>query len=156
MTAITQQIAEWLQVHFDGTDVYIVDIQHFAKRDKLQVFIDSDSTVGIETCVETSRYLETLLEESRLVGEHYTLEVSSPGVGTPFKQFRQYLKAIGKQIIITLQDGATQEGILTQATEQSVTIIPLLEKSNKKNQATPLSVSIAFSSIKFTQEKIVF
>lgn len=156
MTDISQKIAEWLPSQLKDTDVFIVDIQYLAKRDKIQVFLDADSLLDIETCVQISRYLENLLEQDKLVSPNYTLEVSSPGVGNPFKVFRQYQKAIGKTLEITLQDGSIKEGTLQTLTETNIEIIPIPEKSNKKIKIVPPPITIPFEQIKHTKEKIVF
>lgn len=150
---ITQHIEEWLQSHLEGTDIFVVEVQYFPKRDKIQLFVDADSHIGIEACVRISRYLEPLLENSGLLGQNYTLEVSSPGVGTPFKQRRQYPKAIGKVLIITLSDRTTIEGTLQAVSDTELTLLPLPQKSNK---AIPLPLQIPFSTIHTTEEKIVF
>ena len=156
MNDLSLQITTWLQARLENSDVYIVDIQYFPKRDKIQIFLDSDSHLSIDTCVEISRYLETLLEENKYVGENYILEVSSPGVGTPFKVHRQYQKAIGKTLEIVLQDNTIQEGVLQAIDELALEIAPTPEKSNKKNKLIPPAIKIPFAQIKNSKEKVTF
>lgn len=48
------------------------------------VFVDGMENIRIEQCAEISRFLEAYLEENGLVGEKYTMEVSSPGIGLAF------------------------------------------------------------------------
>ena len=78
-------------------DCYLVEVKG-PNGGKLEVFIDSDSSMTFQKCQKMSRYLEAQIEEAKWLGEKYTLEVSSPGVGNPLKLKRQYAKNIGRKM----------------------------------------------------------
>ena len=56
-----------------------------ARRPLLDVRIDrrDGSKITVDDCARVSRALEPRLDASRMVGENYVLEVSSPGVDRP-------------------------------------------------------------------------
>jgi ribosome maturation factor RimP len=101
-------LAEWL---VNMPDHFLVDIK-LLTGNKVQVFLDAEKGIKIETCVEVSRYLEKHIDENGWLGEKYILEVSSPGMDTPLKVARQYQRRIGQELSVVKLDGVKIEGIL--------------------------------------------
>ncbi len=152
MLAILQQrITELLEEKLEGTDCFVVDIKISATQ-KIQVALDADSGLTIDTCSKISRFLEKRLEAEGLVGEKYLLEVSSPGLDQPLKQFRQYQKNIGREIDVLLHNGSQLEGTLLEADENALLINKVVNKKPVKKKET----SIAFRDINRTKVKITF
>lgn len=59
-------------------------------------------------------------------GRPYNLEVSSPGVSRPLTQPRHWRKNVGRLVAVRLLDGEELQGRLTDATDSSVTLTPLV------------------------------
>ena len=118
-------------------DCFLVEMEYSNKGNKLQVFIDSDSDFGFNKCRRISRHLESHFDEHQVLGEKYTLEVSSPGLSRPLKFQRQYVKNIGRNLKVTLSDGGKVEGKISAVTDEK---IELEIKNTKRN--------INFESIK--------
>ena len=94
---IEKLLSEVLEQRFreeDLNDCFLVDVVE-KKNDRIEVYIESDATLTIDTCKKVSRYLEKQIEEHKWLGEKYTLDVSSPGVDNPLKLVRQYKKNVG-------------------------------------------------------------
>jgi len=144
MTA-KETIRELLEKHFKGTEFFLVDVKQSGA--KYQVFIDSDTTLKIAKCAETSRFLEAYLEENNLVPEAYTLEVSSPGMLSPLKHLRQYTKRIGKEIELWTEDNTHYRGTLTEIKDQSAITLNIPIKEKKKIVSSK-DVSIAIDNIR--------
>ncbi|MCC6319120.1 MAG: ribosome maturation factor RimP [Gemmatimonadaceae bacterium] len=70
-----------------------------SRRPVLDVRIDRrDGTkVTVDDCAHVSRALEPRLESSRLVGESYVLEVSSPGVERPLRHAADWRRFAGRR-----------------------------------------------------------
>ena len=69
---------------------YLVDLR-VKPTNNIKLFIDGDSGITIEKCISINRALYKKIEEMGLFPEgDFSLEVSSPGVGEPLKQHRQY------------------------------------------------------------------
>lgn len=109
-------LAEWL---VNMPDHFLVDVK-WLPGNKMQVFLDSETGIKIETCVEVSRYLEKHIDENGWLGEKYTLEVSSPGMDAPLKVLRQYHRRIGRELSVVKTDGVKLEGVLKSVDEQGM------------------------------------
>lgn len=89
---------------------------------KLEVFIDSDRGFGFDKCKKISRYLETYFDQNGTLGEKYILEVSSPGLSRPLKVRRQYVKNIGRNARIELNDGSRIEGKIESVKDSELSL----------------------------------
>ncbi len=157
MNELYPTIQQLVLDQIEGTEYFLVDIVLSPSRSKIQVFIDSDKGADIDMCAKISRFLEKNLEAKGLVGEKYLLEVSSPGIGNPFKVLRQYYKAIGRHIAVNLLDNTVVEGILAEANEQSITLhVHTNNKNKKKPQQEPQLVAFSFEQIKQVKEILFF
>ncbi len=66
--------------------------------------------VTVEDCARVSRALEAKLDAGRIVGEKYTLEVSSPGVERSLRNARDWAKFAGRTAVVTSDAvGGSQE-----------------------------------------------
>ncbi len=121
---IEEQIAKVLNERFKEEDLatcFLIDIKTSASN-KLTVFVDADDQLTIEKCRKISRFLEDKIEQNEWLPEHYTLEVSSPGLDKPLKFKRQYAKQVGRTAAIVLSDGQKIEGRIRSVSEQFLTI----------------------------------
>ena len=132
----------------DAPDHFLVEVKILPHK-KVQVFVDADNGIKIEKCVKISRFVEKVLDEEKWLGEDYTLEVSSPGMDSPLKVFRQYKRRIGREIEVLLNTGVRHEGILKSATEEKLTIEQTI-KINKKEAETE-TLEFPFADIKHTK-----
>lgn len=145
---ITQRIRTILEDLFAGgplSDCFIIDITQKGPRN-VTVFIDSDSGVTFEKCTQVSRHLEKYMDEERIFGGDYVLDVSSPGVDRPLMLWRQYPRHKGRSLIVTLKDGTTHEGQLTEVGMESISL--------QKEKAQTLN--IPFSEIEKSLVQIRF
>ncbi len=137
-------------------DCFLVEIKLNQNR-KLEVFVDCDNGLTHEKCQRISRYLESFIDEEQWLGEKYTLEVSSPGIGKALKLKRQYKKNIGRRVEINFHEGKPQTGNLIEVKEESVTIeYEIIVKEGKKKRKEMTQQVIPFENIKKTVVKVVF
>ena len=141
MNDLENKISELLSEKFtemDFSDCYLVELS-VNNRNKIDVFVDSDSGMTIGKCTKISRYLENYLDENIFIDVKYTLEVSSPGIDRPLIK-RQYLKNIGRDIEIKTKNNENFNGILESVDENGI----VLAIKNKKevNQ-----INISFENI---------
>ncbi|QQS29118.1 MAG: hypothetical protein IPM47_20155 [Sphingobacteriales bacterium] len=161
---LIEKINQWVEKEFEQSNCFLVDVKVAGQNSKIQVLVDCDTGVSIEMCAKLSRILEHKLELEKLVPEHYILEVSSPGIGTPFKVRRQYLKSLNRCLELTLQNGKLIEGVLVQTTETGIRLKKSTEKKVKgrlikteaNNDEGEKIIEIAFEEIKTATEKIIF
>lgn len=114
----------------EGTDRFVVEVNTNTDN-RILVFIDSDTGVAIENCIELSRFIENQLDREK---EDFELNVSSSGVGQPFTLLRQYQKYIGKAVQIKLSDGTQLKGFLQSANETQIEFLDQAKNKNKKSK----------------------
>ena len=97
----------------EGSDKYLVAVT-VSPADLINVEIDSDSNVDIDTCARITRQIESVFDRD---AEDYELEVGSAGLTSPLKVFRQYRKNIGNDMEVLTRDGRKLRGVLAEAAE---------------------------------------
>ncbi len=115
-------------------DCFYVDTKIAGK--KIEVFIDKDGGISFDVCKKISRVLEEIFDEKLPFGDNYTLDVSSPGVGSPLKLSRQYINNIGRQIEVKSGEDKIK-GLLKDANDESCTVeieTVVLEGKKKKKE----------------------
>ena len=155
---IEHKIAESLKERFtqeDLNDCFLVEIKESPSNSKIEVFVDSDSTLTLKKCQIISRYLEKQIEENGWMPEKYLIEVSSPGVGNPLILRRQYVKNIGRKVEVKTNDGDTIKGKLTEVENDTLTIVKAASGKGKKKVGEKI-FSIAFDQIKTAKIKVSF
>lgn len=156
MISLTEKLTALLEQKFQEEEfshLFLVELKH-STNDVIQIFLDSDSSVTYEYCVKLSRYLEGHIEEGGWLGEKYTLDVSSAGVGAPLQFKRQYVKNIGRNVSVEVKDDHKHiKGVLTEVNEDSV-VVEYEEKvkieGRKKKELTTIRKEVPFDNIKKT------
>jgi ribosome maturation factor RimP len=128
----------------DRPDLFLVDVQMHGSG-ILSILVDGDNGVAISDCVAISRHVGFHLEEENAIEQAYRLEVSSPGIDTPLKSFRQFQKNINRSLKIKLKSGNAKEGKLMEVEESSVTIQESVKEKGKK--AAIIETLIPFEDI---------
>jgi ribosome maturation factor RimP len=139
---------------------FLVDLR-IKPTNNVKVFLDGDSGITIEKCVQVNRKLYKKLEESAMFPDgDFSLEVSSAGLDEPLKSLRQYKKNIGRQVEVQFQDGSLKEGQLMAVNEEGIVLEVATGKvSNGKLQTKKKEISshtYLFNNIKSTKIQIVF
>ncbi len=139
----------------DGTELFIVDMT-VKPSNKIIIEIDSLKGVSIDECAQVSSKLATKLNRDI---EDFDLEVSSPGLGLPFKVFQQYQKNIGKQVSVLMKTGTKYTGKLVEAGMSSVKVEvqdKIRGEGKKKSEVIIIEKEILLSEIKVTKAIINF
>lgn len=120
----------------------------------IKIFIDSDEGMSIEKCVRYNRKLYAQIEEKALFPDgNFSLEISSPGVDEPLKTHRQFVKNIGRKVLVVFNDDTEKEGKLLEVTEADVLIEQTIGKGKK---AETKQFVIPFDNIKKTIVQVEF
>jgi ribosome maturation factor RimP len=111
---------ELIEAHLEDilseTGCFLVEIR-VDKNNRILIHVDRESGVSIDDCVLISRGLESKLDRDV---EDFALEVSSPGLDSPFRVIEQYNKNIGKKVRILTNEGNTLEGMLQVADDTGI------------------------------------
>lgn len=136
-----EQIISLCEEALDGTDRFVVEAKVKAGN-VITVFIDSDTTIDIDSCVELSRFIESKLDREV---EDYELSVSSAGLDNPLRLPRQFQKHIGEDIVVKLNTGGKTCGKLLGFDEKGISIEE--KPARKKKNAEPTVATLEFIEI---------
>jgi ribosome maturation factor RimP len=141
-----EKIAQLVSEKIQNKDLFLVDVV-IKGRNRISVFLDSDTGVKIKDCAEISRHIESNLNREE---EDFELEVSSAGLDQPLKLFRQFQKNVGKDLKILTDDEKSFVGLLKSIeNKQLLFVIP----ANKKLKTPEQEIVVSFGEIR--EAKIV-
>ena len=132
--------------------LFLIDIS-ISDSYKIVVTLDGDNGVTLQDCIDVTRAIEGNLDRE---AQDYALEVASVGVGSPLKLVRQYIKNIGRELDVVLQNGTKFCGEIVEVTENTVILCHREMKKlevKKKKELVEEKYDLAFSDIK--EAKIV-
>ena len=120
----------------DQEDLFLVDIikKGNDRSGKLIVLLDGDQGISINQCATVSREVSRYIDEEIDLDIPLTLEVSSAGLDHPITLNRQYVKNIGKEIKITLNDQSIIEGKLEKVDDSSIVLEKVLDPRKKTTE----------------------
>jgi ribosome maturation factor RimP len=97
--------------------VFLIDIS-ISDTYKVVITLDGDTGVNLQDCIDIAREIENNLDREV---QDYALEVASVGVGTPLIMTRQYIKNIGRTLIVKTSS-ETIEAELTAADDLKIVL----------------------------------
>ena len=134
-------------------DIFLIEIK-VKPINNIKIYLDADEGLGIERCIKINRALYKIMEEMGFFPEgDFSLEVSSPGIGEPLKQHRQYIKNKGREVEVVLTDDTKKSGKLMEVTGENITVETIEGKGKKMVIANE---EIPFLNIKQTKVLIKF
>jgi ribosome maturation factor RimP len=141
------------KVEADGYFLVSTDVK---PSNQILVYIDGDHGVPIEYCIQVSRMIENAFDREK---EDFALEVSSAGIGQPFKVPRQYVKNIGRNIEVMTKDLKKITGILTSASDTAFAVKEekmVKPEGKKKKELQVITHDFKFDEVKYVKEIIKF
>lgn len=139
MSSVVETVTAMVTPILEEPNFELVEVE-FVKEGKswfLRVFIDKDGGIDIEECAWVSEKLSEKLDaaDPDPIPQAYFLEVSSPGAERPLKKEKDYEKALGEYIYVSLYqpvDGEKQyEGFL-QSVDAEQLILKIRIKTREK------------------------
>jgi ribosome maturation factor RimP len=123
-----------------GYDLEGLTVTPAGARRQLRIVVDSDNGVDLDAVAAISRAVSEQLDattgaQDPMGSLPYTLEVSSPGIGSALTQPRHFRRAAGRLVSVQLSDGAKQTWRVLAADDAAVTF--LLGASSTQQRAVP-------------------
>ena len=106
-TGLIERLTELSERAAKGTGIEIAEVQlrGAGKARLLRVYIDKPDGITHGDCELVSDRLSKLLDEEDAVpGGGYTLEISSPGVERKLSRPRDFERAVGQKICLSVRD----------------------------------------------------
>lgn len=141
------KVMEVVKETLEGGPLFLVGMK-ITPDNRIFIDIDGDEGVTIDDCIELSRKVENSLNRDE---EDFELNVSSAGADSPLKMPRQYKRHVGRELSVTTNEGEKNEGVLTEADEQGIT---LKTRGTKKQAGEELHYK--YSEIKTAKVVIKF
>lgn len=148
-----KEIEKLVDEKIAGTDLFLVEVK-VSLGNAISISIDAPNGIGIKQCIEVSKHVEEQFDREE---EDFSLEVSSPGIGLPFRVNQQYQKALNRTVEVLFSDGIKQQGKLIQVNETNFTIeFTVKEKPEgaKRPKELTKNKEISFDEVKSTTEII--
>jgi len=150
----TAEIVKLVEQLLQEEPVYFLVSVAIKPVNNISLFIDGDSGITIEKCVRINKALYKQIVETTLYPDgEFSLEVSSPGLDEPLKLNRQYIKNIGRSLMVELVDGKKVEGKLIAADNVGIELEEELGKGKKKEV---VKHAFLFDQIKESKVNVVF
>lgn len=145
---LEQTIAEIVEKHLPDDSHFVVEVKvnQAGYKTLLNILIDADHGLNIDSCAKVSRQVSEEIEAKELISDAYTIEVSSPGVDYPLSSRRQYSKNQGRNLKVQQESGEVLEGVLKEVGQMGIVLI--VKRKEKGKKATEEEISIAFDQIK--------
>ncbi|MBS1535627.1 MAG: ribosome assembly cofactor RimP [Bacteroidetes bacterium] len=134
--------------------LFLIDLT-ITDAGKINVNIDGDNGVTLQDCIDVSRAIEHNLDREE---QDFALEVASVGVGSPLKLVRQYIKNVGRTLIVKTEN-QTIEAELVAANDNFITLSWQArepKKIGKGKETVQKTVEIPYSEIKEAIVTIIF
>ena len=126
-----------------GFQIFRIKLDKNAKSNSiLQIMIEHQNgdPININDCSKISKHLSVLLDVEEVIDFSYILEISSPGINRPLESISDFVKFIGKNISIELNDKTLKERkINAKILSVKKNIIRILEKNKNEEMLLPIS-----------------
>ncbi|MCK4989218.1 MAG: ribosome assembly cofactor RimP [Bacteroidales bacterium] len=113
-----EAIIELVEQQIRESDIFLVDVAVKAGN-VIRIHVDRPDGISIDECVKISRHVNEMLDRDV---EDFSLEVSSPGLGSSFKVKQQYEKNTGHKIDVLLSDGTRITGKLQSVSDSGIVL----------------------------------
>mgnify|MGYP003350047976 FL=1 len=155
-----EQLKALLQTCLDETGCYLVSMQ-MRPGNLYKIYVDHDMGLTLEQSVRINRRLRGLVDEAGLYPEgDYSLEVSSPGIDSPIRLHRQYMRHLNRLLEVSFHDAekAPVMGRLLAVTDEAVRLMPERKRSARRVKETtePVAMDIPFAEIEKAIVQIEF
>jgi ribosome maturation factor RimP len=150
-----EQIQSVIDPFLEENGLFIVQLD-VSLSNKISLIVDSMKGVGLQECVNLNRLIESGFDRE---SEDFELEVSSAGLGVPFRVLKQYQKNIGNELEVVLKTGNKLTGKLLEVNNLGIIIeIQKIVKTEDKKKKQLLvenknftfeEISKIYNSLKF-------
>lgn len=106
------RIEKLVNEFIDGTGIFLVAVK-VSSSNRITVLADTMKGITIDECAELHRHIEKSLDRNT---EDFELQISSPGLDTPFKVIEQYYRNEGSKIEVVSTEGEKVTGKLKNVT----------------------------------------
>jgi ribosome maturation factor RimP len=149
-----ERVRTILDQHLEGSGHFLVTLE-VRPGNKVVIEVDNNRAITLQELASLNKAVREELGEE---ADECELQVSSPGMGRPFKVPQQYTKHTGRLVQVQLADGKVLEGILEAFDAEQLTL-RVQHPSKVKGRLPKLDKDVTlipFTDIKTTKASITF
>jgi ribosome maturation factor RimP len=149
--ALKESIADLIRPAVEEAGFFLEDVftSNPGNHRIVTCMVDGIKPLSLDEVTAVSRELSALLDDSPLLTEAFTLEVTSPGIERPLTLPRHWTKNLTRIVRVTLKDETEVSGRLTEFDEIRAVLIENIKGRMKTHE-------VAFVDIKKAQVEIEF
>ena len=149
--ALKDSIADAIRPAVENAGFFLEDVftSNPGNHRIVTCMIDGVAPLSLDEVTVVSREISTILDESPLLTEAFTLEVTSPGIERPLTLPRHWTKNLTRIIKATLKDDTEVSGRLTEFDDVRAILVENIKGRMKTHE-------VAFADIKRANVEIEF
>lgn len=140
-----QQIQSLIEEYIKETNLFLVSVK-VSSANRITVLVDNNEGISIDECASIHRLITNNFDRDE---EDFDLQVSSPGLDTPFVVIEQYYKNEGRKVEVIDNEGLNYLGILKNVTQGGFELET--ETKVKGKSKVVKDISFNFEQIKSTR-----
>lgn len=113
-----ERVRSVVESALEAQQAFLVEM-NISSSGKIMVYADKDDGIGIGDLKMINRAIEAALDEET---QDFAIEVSSPGMGNPFRVHRQFVKNRGRDVKVRMADGTEHMGTMIDVREDGITL----------------------------------
>lgn len=125
---IIDRIKELVKPYLDENGIELVDIIY--RREQvgmvLRLLVDTKAGIKMHECEALNRFVGDMLDAENVIDEHYTIEVSSPGLDRPITTDKDFERSLDKELDVTtyemVDSRKTHEGRLIGISKDEIVL----------------------------------
>ena len=149
--ALKESIADLIRPAVEEAGFFLEDVftSNPGNHRIVTCMVDGLKPLSLDEVTSISRSISEILDESPLLTEAFTLEVTSPGIERPLTLPRHWTKNLTRIVKVTLKDESEVSGRLTEFDEVRAILIENIKGRMKTHE-------VAFAEIKKAHVEIEF
>ncbi|CAB4600622.1 unannotated protein [freshwater metagenome] len=114
--------------------------------------VDGPKPLNLDEVTVVSRLISELLDESTVIDDAFTLEVTSPGVDRPLTERRHWEKNVTRIIAMVMNDGTALTGRLTELRAGDATFVENIKGRMKTHIIVLADIKRANVEVEFSRK----
>ena len=136
--ALKDSIADLIRPAVESAGFFLEDVftSNPGNHRIVTCMVDGLKPLRLDEVTVVSREISAILDESPLLTESFTLEVTSPGIERPLTLPRHWTKNLTRIIKVTLKDDSEVSGRLTEFDDVRAVLIENIKGRMKTHEVT--------------------
>ncbi|MSO42746.1 MAG: ribosome maturation factor RimP [Candidatus Planktophila sp.] len=152
--SLTQSLTELLTPAVENAGFFLEEVLVTNPGDHriLTCVVDGPKPLNLDEVTVVSRLISELLDETTLINDAFTLEVTSPGVDRPLTERRHWEKNLTRVIAMVMRDESTLTARLTELRDNDATFVENIKGRMKTHIVVLGNIKRAQVQVEFSRK----